>query len=104
MRDREILNFCISFVLGAGDIRSGSHKVGIWVGHIGGISVVFVSFSLSLGVIRGLKCRVLRCFLLVPFIVVLFVVWQVWGEVVWFLKTLGHTRGLEEPRKGRHKK
>ena len=47
MRDKDILNFCISFVLRAGDIRSGSYKIGIWVDHIEGISVVFVLFPLS---------------------------------------------------------
>ena len=36
--------FCISFVFRAGDIKSRSYKVGIWVGYIGGITVEFLSF------------------------------------------------------------
>ena len=83
---RELNIYALHFVLGAGDIRSGSYKVSIWVCHHWRNKCrIFFHFSCSLGVIRRLKYRKVASLLSI-LLFVLVVLWCVvlakWREQV----------------------
>ena len=68
MREKERVKH-YHFVLGAGDIRSRSYKVGIWVGHHWRDKGRIFLFSYSLGFIRRLKYKVFSVFIIYILIV-----------------------------------